>query len=147
MRTAPPPLAPTGGRQLAVPDHPVWAEIAPELTPREFHEPAQMEVDFLRRLSAARRRAGVPFRITSDHRPPARNRAARGAEHSAHLEVPCRAVDLTVASNEERFRVVSALLAVGFRRIGVYPAAEDGSGALHVDASEVNPSPRIWTRF
>ncbi|MBW3630044.1 MAG: hypothetical protein KY464_12195 [Gemmatimonadetes bacterium] len=129
----------------ALPEHPVWREIAPELAPSDFRHPEQMDAAFLRRLSAARRRAGVPFRILSDHRPPERNEAAGGARRSAHLEVPCRAVDLRVETNEERFRVLAALLAVGFTRIGVYPAREDGAGSLHVDASASNPSPRVWT--
>jgi hypothetical protein len=124
----------------------VWAEVAPELTPADFRHPERMDAAFLRRLSGARRRAGVPFRVRSDHRPPEANLRAGGAPNSAHRDVPCRAVDLWVHDNEERFHVLEALLAAGFRRIGVYPAREDGSGSLHVDASEANPAPRIWTR-
>ncbi len=139
-------MSPGRSAERAEGAHPVWREIAPELVRRDFHHPERMDPAFLRLLSAARRRAGVPFRITSDHRPPEHNARVGGARRSAHREVPCRAVDLSVASGLERYRVVEALLAVGFRRIGIYPAAEDGSGAIHVDASPENPSPRIWTR-
>lgn len=124
----------------------VWVEIAPELTPAEFRYPEAMDAGFLRLLHRARRRAGVPFRVVSDHRPPERNEKVRGAKRSAHLEVPCRAVDLRVASNQERWRVVEALLEAGFVRVGLYPAHADGSGSVHVDASESNPAPSMWTR-
>lgn len=133
--------------EAATSDHPVWREIAPEITPAEFHHPHCMDAAFLRRLARARRRSGVPFRIVSGHRPPEHNGRVGGAKRSAHMEVPCRAVDLCVADNRERFLVVESLLAAGFRRVGIYPAAEDGSGSIHVDASEINPAPRIWTRF
>lgn len=127
--------------------HIVWAEIAPEFHPREFHFPHLMDVEFLRLLSRTRRRAQVPFRLLSDARDPERNAAAGGAEKSAHMEVPCRAVDLHVVNNFERFQVIAAALAEGFQRIGIYPAHEDNSGSIHLDASEVNPAPRCWTRY
>lgn len=133
--------------EAAVEGHPVWQEIAPELTPRDFRFPWQMDVHFLRLLSRTRRRAGVPFRVVSDYRSPARNDAAGGAEKSAHMERPCRAVDLSVKNNYERFRVVQAAMVEGFLRVGGYPAHEDNSGSVHLDASEVNPAPRFWTRW
>lgn len=136
-----------GADERAGPGHPVWQEIAPELAPGEFRHPHDMDAGFLRRLARARRQAGVPFRIVSDHRPPEHNRAVGGARTSAHMELPCRAVDLWVESNEERFRVAEALLEAGFTRIGIYPAREDHTGSIHVDASMANPAPRMWTRY
>lgn len=133
--------------ECATLDHPVWKEIAPELKPEDFRFPGQMDVHFLRLLSSARRLAGVPFRIVSDARDPQRNRAAGGASKSAHMEEPCRAVDLHVENNFERSRVLTAAFLSGFRRVGIYPAKEDNSGSLHLDASSVNPSPRVWTRY
>lgn len=137
--------------ERAVEGHPVWTEIAPELTPRDFRHPWEMCPAFLRRLSRARRACGVPFRVVSDYRPPDRNASAGGASQSAHLESPCRAVDLRVLDNHERYRVVTALLAEGFERLGVYAPTEwqrsqygTASGSVHVDASPTNPSPRIW---
>lgn len=145
-------------REAAGPRHPVWAEIAPELTPRDFQHPHAMDASFLRLLSRARRRTqaltdtllghtrGVPFRIISDYRPPASNYAAGGAEHSAHLRTPTRVVDLQLADNAERFIVAVALLVEGFTRLGIYEAsAGDGRGGLHVDAEDDLPAPRIWT--
>lgn len=136
-----------GPSERAALDHPVWREIAPWFVPAEFRHPEAMDAAFLRRLARARQRARVPFRMVSDHRPPEHNARVGGARHSAHLEIPCRAADLHVANNEERFRVVAALLAEGFERIGIYPARPDGSGSVHVDASETHPAPRLWTRY
>jgi hypothetical protein len=131
----------TGGGQ------PLWSEVSPELTRSEFRHPDLMDAEFLRRLGRARRRAGVPFRIASSHRTAAENALAGGAAGSAHLEVPCRAADLAVRSNEEQLRIVAALLAEGFARIGVYPAREAGSGSMPVDAARGRPEPRLWTRY
>ena len=114
--------------------------------PAEFRRPHRMDVEFLRRLSHARRLAGVPFRIESSFRSYAENALVDGVDGSAHLEDPCRAVDLAVRGNEERFRVVEALMAEGFTRIGIYPAREDGSGIVHVDAAGGRSTPRLWTR-
>lgn len=131
--------------------HRVWMEVAPELTPADFNHPWDMCPAFLRRLSAARRACGVPFRIVSDYRPPDRNEAASGAARSAHLERPCRAVDLRALNNAERFRIVEALLGEGFERVGIYTPTEwqvsqygRGAGSVHVDASPTNPSPSMW---
>src|SRR5690606_22552706 len=77
--------------------HPVWDVIAPRdgvggFTPAEFRYPWKMDARFLLLLYLMRLYAGVPFRISSDHRPPERNQAVGGASSSAHMEVPCTAV-------------------------------------------------------
>jgi hypothetical protein len=128
-------------------DHPVWHQIHPLFQPHEFRFPYHMDIAFLRLLHHTRIRAGVPFRIRSDHRPADHNTPARGATGSAHIPIPCRAVDLAIANNYERFQVVAAAIAQGFQRIGIYPAATDNSGSIHLDASTTHPQPRIWTRF
>lgn len=136
---------------FAVMNHAVWGEISPELIPAEFHAPEKMDVDFLRLMSKVRRAAKVPFRIVSDSRTPETN---PGAEQSAHLELPCKAIDLRVITNYERFAIIRAALALGVRRIGIYPAtdgqkAEYGPavGSLHLDSSTINPQDRLWTSF
>lgn len=129
--------------------HPVWKEIAPigqpGFIPGEFEEPEKMEVEFLRLLHKARIIAKVPFRILDTVRPdPA----------SAHGELPCACCDLQVLDSFERSRVVRALYAVGFTRVGVYPGTDgeyegkkkkDGGG-VHVDGSRSKPQDRLWTQ-
>ena len=74
-----------------------------------------------------------------------------GAANSAHLEVPCRAVDLRVHTAAERFRVISAALTHGIVRVGVYPPTEHqrttygpASGSVHLDASPTKPQAVMW---
>lgn len=97
--------------ELAVAGHEVWGETAPELMPHDFNYPYRMAPDFLRQLIKVRRACQVPFRVVSDHRPPERNQATGGAQQSAHLETPCRAVDLRLNDNIERYRLLLHLLA------------------------------------
>jgi hypothetical protein len=124
--------------------HPVWARIAARFSRDEFTDPDAMDPDFLDWLLAVREEAGVPFRIISDARDPQGN---VGAEMSAHKKRPCRAVDLQVESNHERFCIVRAAILGGGCRIGVYPAHADGGGGLHLDREPGLPQERIWTRY
>ena len=131
--------------------HPVWAEVAPSaerggFKRSEFTDPDEMDANFLRLLFKARQIAGVPFRIVSSARDP---EGSVGASLSAHKKRPCRAVDLHVANNYERACVLIAAVQVGIVRIGIYPAKDDNSGSVHLDAEThpENPSPRCWTRY
>lgn len=139
---------------LAVLSHPVWQEVAPELAPKDFTRSdgtpmaEKMSASALRRLSRIRRRSGVPFRVVSSYRPPHEN---PGAEKSAHMELPCTAVDLRVLNNEERYRLLAVAFAEGVERIGCYLPTDHqgrtwgkGSGSVHLDFSTSNPTPRFW---
>ena len=130
--------------EYATLDHPVWEEIAPELLPKEFEQPESMDVAFLRMLSGARRRAGVPFRILD---------TVRDDDRSAHGELPCCVVDLQVLSSRERGRVVKACYYEGFERVGVYEGSDGfykkvwcrDKGGVHIDASRYKPNEVMWT--
>jgi uncharacterized protein YcbK (DUF882 family) len=135
----------------AHPTHPVWQEIAPEITPGELRHPYRMNVSTLRRLSRVRRRSGVPFRFVSDYRTPVSNAAAGGATDSAHMDDPGCAVDLRILSSRERFRLLTAALAEGYTRIGCYPPTDHqrrtwgkNSGSVHLDDSPTRPQEVIW---
>ena len=84
-------------------------------------------------LNLARGIAHTPFVITSGFRTPEHNMEIGGASNSAHLRG--LAVDLRVTDSNTRFKIVSALLEIGFRRIVVY--ASDGH--LHVDCDPTLP--------
>lgn len=96
----------------------------------EFEQPESMSYDLLVKLDLARGLAGVPFIINSDVR-------GDSAEHRIG-----EAVDLMCVSSRRRFQMVQALMAAGFRRIGVYDrhihvgiAVERGEAVLWVGVS------------
>jgi hypothetical protein len=145
------PLAPAAPLTRAVGGHAVWREVAPQFSMREFNQPERMAVEALRLLHRVRMRSGIPFRFVSDARTPSTN---PGVSNSAHLELPCTAVDLRVVSNLERYRIVEAAIAEGVGRIGAYPPTPfqrsqwgAGAGSVHLDASQRLPSPRLWLQF
>lgn len=87
-------------------------------------------------LDAARDYAGVPFVITSGTRTAAENASAQGVSNSAHTRG--LAVDLRCSDARQRWHMLTALLKVGFSRIGIYDAH------LHVDCDVALPSDVIW---
>lgn len=130
-------------------NHCVWGEIAPELTPKDFQRPYEMDVEALRQLSRTRRRAGVPFIIVSDAR-----LGNVGVANSAHDERPCTAVDIRVTSSSARYAVLKAAFEEGWRRIGVYPPTTNqarvwgkNAGSIHLDASPSKPQDVCWVDF
>jgi len=90
-------------------------------------------------LDAARLRAGIPFYITSGYRCPKHNREVGGHPKSMHCYGA--AADIHVANSVERYRILEALLRVGFRRIGIY------STWIHADVGDYigkAPTEVIW---
>lgn len=134
---------PFSSRTMAAPD---WLRIK-NFRPNEFKHPEKMGYEFMLWLDEVRTTAGVSMTITSSYRSPAYNAAVGGATDSAHTDVPCDAVDIgkrpTQADpnwNLARYRIITAAMALGCKRIGMYP-----SGSLHLDRTEdERPAPRIW---
>lgn len=106
----------------------------------EFHNVGcnlgDMDPNLLRKIDELRERFGGPLTITSAYRTQKQNEAAGGAKSSAHLRGT--AVDLRCRSNADRYRLVTAALAVGFHRIGI------GKTFVHVDVDPINPPEVIW---
>lgn len=87
-------------------------------------------------LDKARGIAGVPFKITSGLRTIQQNEDVGGASDSSHLRgYGC---DLSVVDSDKRYKILTALLNVGFSRIGVY------GGHIHVDCDPNLPKNLIW---
>lgn len=97
----------------------------------------KMNKPFLKKLSVARGVAGTPFNITSSWRSQEHNAKVGGSKNSSHLK-GC-AVDISVNTSVDRFKILDALLDVGFNRIGI------ASNFIHVDDDAEKISGVIWT--
>ena len=96
-----------------------------------------MDQTFLNMIDIAREEAGVPFKITSGYRCPEHNKAVGGVSDSAH--VGGYAADIACSSGSARYKIIAALLKVGFNRVGV------SKNFIHVDCDPGKPSQVIWT--
>lgn len=88
------------------------------------------------KLDEAREIAGVPFKITSGFRSKEQNKKAGGVEDSAHLSG--YAVDIACTSDINRYKIQTALLKVGFNRLGI------GETFIHADIDPNKPANVIW---
>ena len=95
-----------------------------------------MDEEFLERLDQARAFADIPFIINSAYRSP---------EHPLSIENPTSshikglAVDIKATDSTTRFKIVEALISVGFTRIGF------GKTFIHVDSDYDKTQDVIWT--
>ena len=87
-------------------------------------------------LEAARAKAGIPFVITSGTRCENHNYREGGKKDSAHLTG--YAVDIKTLDGVARYKVVKALLDVGFNRIGI------AKSFIHADNDPMKPQNVIW---
>lgn len=123
-----------------------WASIR-HFTPSEFDVPSRMGFEFMKWLDQLRTQAGVPIVPTSDYRSPAHNAAVGGATNSAHIDVPCDAIDIGERPrpddpnwNYSRWMIVSTAIMMGCKRIGTY-----ADGSIHLDMThDRRPAPRMW---
>lgn len=98
---------------------------------------SDMDEEFMTKLDLAREIAGCPFIINSAFRSRAYELSKGRSGSSVHIQG--RAVDLRCLTNDIRYRIIDALLIVGFRRIGI------GSNFIHVDSGySDSPSPLMW---
>jgi hypothetical protein len=88
-------------------------------------------------LDKARHQAAVPFVITSACRCHANNIKAGGKSISAHLFG--LAVDISCYQSRNRFRILKALIEVGFHRIGL------SEKFIHVDIDGTKDPAVMWT--
>lgn len=104
---------------------------------KEFDSPDQpgsgkyMKPDTLDRLQVARTLAGIPFAINSGYRTPAHNKKVGGTSLSAHTRG--HGVDIAANASTTRFKILKALIAAGFTRIGI------GKGFIHADDDPTLP--------
>ena len=101
-----------------------------------------MDHQFVRLLDKARGIAGIPFKITSGYRTREHNShliamGYKASPNSSHMKG--LAADISATSSGQKHAIVTALLSVGFNRIGI------GGNFIHVDMDESKPKNQIWT--
>lgn len=88
-------------------------------------------------LDSARAIAGIPFIITSGKRSEEENKKDGGVGDSSHLKG--LAVDLRAQDSISRFKIASALMVCGFKRLGIYNLH------IHADLDPELPQNVLWT--
>lgn len=98
-------------------------------------ELSDMDEGFMKLLDCARAKAKVAFVLNSAYRTKEHEISRKRSGSSSH----CKglAADIACSSSFVRYRIVSSLIEVGFRRIGIYPTF------IHVDSDEEKIS-AIW---
>lgn len=97
---------------------------------------SDMEPKLMLMLDEARELAGVPFKINSAFRSVDYEKSKGRKGTSRHCFG--KAVDIACYTSNFRFRIVDALLRVGFKRIGI------GSNFIHCDIGYEGSEPIIW---
>ena len=95
-----------------------------------------MNKDFLFVLDEAREFAGIPFVINSAYRSPEHPLSIKNPS-SSHIKG--LAVDIKATDSVTRFKIVKALIEVGFTRIGI------ADTFIHVDLDLDKAQNVIWT--
>jgi uncharacterized protein YcbK (DUF882 family) len=106
-------------------------------SPDELGSGKNMNYEFLEMIDKARALYGKPIIVTSGFRTESHNEKVGGVESSSHLKG--LAVDVACAESKDRFEMLTALLEVGFNRIGV------ASAFIHVDIDKNKSQNVIWT--
>lgn len=95
-----------------------------------------MSPDLLDMLDKAREIAGIPFKVNSAYRTVEYEKSKGRQGTSRHCFG--LAVDIACYTSNFRYRIVSALIEVGFHRIGI------GSNFIHADIGYKGSEPIIW---
>ena len=97
-----------------------------------------MKDEVIAMFDNARAISGIPYKINCGTRCKKHNSDPKinGEPDSAHLDG--YAADISARTSQEKYSIVSALLKVGFTRIGVY------STFIHADHDPKKPQNVIW---
>ena len=99
----------------------------------------EIKDELIEKLDKAREIAGVPFVITSGFRCPKHNKEIGGSPTSSHLKG--LAADIKTSNSRERFKILDALLKVGFKRIGI------GENFIHADIDKDKVQEVAWDYY
>ena len=96
-----------------------------------------MDPKLLEMIDEVREIYGKPIRINSGYRTEAHNRKVGGVDSSSHIKG--LAIDVSCTRSDDRFKMLNALIEVGFNRIGV------AGSFIHVDIDKDKSQNVIWT--
>ncbi|GAG01910.1 unnamed protein product, partial [marine sediment metagenome] len=96
-----------------------------------------MDRDLLVMIDRARALYGKPIVVTSGFRTESHNKKVGGVKSSSHLKG--LAIDVACVTSKHRFEMLTALLEVGFNRIGV------ADTFIHIDVDKNKSQNVIWT--
>lgn len=117
-----------------------WSDFT-YFTREEFDSPDkvgsgdEMQYSTVKLLDEARSIAGLPFKINSGFRTEGHNKKVGGRPNSSHTKG--YAVDISIKTNYERYKILMACVTVGFKRFGI------GQNFIHVDNDPLK-KPSIW---
>ena len=116
----------------------IMATITPKSKYKYFtdNEVVGLKPELVKLLDDARHIAGIPFKLNSGFRTPEQNKKVGGVKDSSHMSG--KAVDIACTSDSNRHKIVTALLTVGFNRIGV------AKTFIHADCDSTKSSNVIW---
>lgn len=116
----------------------IMATITPKSKYKYFtdNEVVGLKPELISMIDKARGIAGVPFKINSGFRTPEQNKKAGGVKDSSHMSG--KAVDIACTSDSNRHKIVTALLTVGFNRVGI------AKTFIHADCDSTKSSNVIW---
>ena len=106
-------------------------------SPDELGSGKHMDYELLQMIDKAREIYGKPMIVTSGFRTKSHNEKVGGVDTSSHLKG--LAIDVACIRSKDRFKMLTALLEVGFNRIGV------ASAFIHVDVDKNKSQNVIWT--
>lgn len=92
--------------------------------------------ELIEKLKELEKHSGLTLYITSGRRDDKKNTSAGGVKGSAHLSG--LAADIAAVTSSQKFLLVGAAYAIGFKRIGV------GSTFVHVDIDSTKPQNVLW---
>ena len=99
-------------------------------------EQNKISSDLIHLLDAARKIAGIPFKINSGYRCHKQNKDVGGSFTSSHLKG--LAADIKCTKDKDRFKIEKSLYDVGFKRIGT------SKTFIHVDIDKDKNQYRKW---
>ena len=106
-------------------------------SPDELGSGKHMDHDLLVMIDKARALYGKPIVVTSGFRTESHNKNVGGVASSSHLKG--LAIDVACVRSKDRFKMLTALLEVGFNRIGI------ASTFIHIDVDKNKSQNVIWT--